>query len=403
VGKEQEITESKHPVFDKVLKFVGVVGEFGGSASDWASPADPGLAARSPQEITQWLQQRLTQVSEHEVATRRPLFGAELRACARAAIALREKDTPNAKAGDLRDERFRVLSRALSLALSRKVPSTVGIAAEMQAYAEDYPEERARYCTLLVDYLRALVSVATQVSHTYWTVAEPGGFESSREFVDALQSEGRVFLCERIKKVYDANRSHRGGAYAAIHLAKCYWYDVPEGRPKAAALIAKHKRTWEEDDELWETALALLGEVVRPITLKWFEVTDTGGGKWSVDDLKGKTTMLCFFWRAQRGLFQPTQHFASRGIQVIGVPLDEAIGEGAPFAAVADPRTTDIARLKKLFRLTSKTLPHSVLVTPTLEVLETRQRIAEYISTHFPEDEDGGEVPSPDEPNAPDR
>ncbi len=392
---EREATENGHPTFDKVLKFLWTVAEQGGAISAWSGPADPLLAGRSPDEVTQWLSDRLAQLEKHMVTTPQVLFGAELRACAYAGAALQQMDTPGAEAGDLQEDRFRVLSRTLSVAQRLRPASTVAIGLGIHAYGKDYPDDKSRYCALLVKYLHVVVAAATQMSPTVWTVAQPVGCDSRREFCSSVESEGRLFFFEQIKKVYEANAEHRGGAYAAIYLAQSYWYDVPDGRPEARALIAKHREAWEGDDELWEAALRALGEVVAPITLQqWFEVTDTTGRKWSVDDLKGKTTMLCFFHVYQ---FMPSDRFRKRNIQVIGIPLDKAVGQQAPFTAIADPKKSDVAKLRELFRVRFR-MPSSYLVTPALRVLETRQSITEYITEHFPEEPDGAEAPGRGEP-----
>jgi len=372
--------EGKHDGFDRVFETWRQVELVTGAGAPWRSPAARELLHRSPKEIATWLSRRLDQLR----GPKGPLSSAVLDAYGRAAVALREKDHLGKTSGKLCQERFRMLSTALSFAQRARTAPIGGMGLELLAFGKDYPDEKALYCVLMVHLFQTTSKTVIEFSGDYWTISHRGDTKGANKFRESIRKEAQAFLCGYMEKLYRANLDNDGQHLVAIHLAKCYSVYFPNAAPKALALVRKHRPVWEKNAGLRRIATREIHHLLGAKTLTWLTFVDTTGNKWTNASLKGKTSMLCFFWSGQTGAFDPGRKFAGGAISVIGFPLDKPVGLRRPFTVMADPTKTDIRRLKATFALGGKVLPYSVLITPTLDILWTREAIDAYMQKHFP-------------------
>lgn len=376
--------------FQEVLRFYLRMHQASGATSAWTAPAMPHLQAKSPQQLFQWLEGRMDQIDQKwsqrmgkvaEDAGAVALLGdrtkQKLDACGHVAAALRQQDRAPHDGANLFGERFRLLNRVLPLAAQAGM--TTGAGLELALLQQDYPDRKGELAFLTVRYARALKDTVLAFAKDYWELAEPDQFHNFVAFHKILEAEATEYFVKNTEAVYEGHTDDQAGDLAAIYLAEHYHYG-PTGRvADAKKLVEKHGENWKKDPELRRIALDKVEDLFQPIVLREFAATDTQGRKWSLDDLKGEATMVCFLRPQDLRLFAPNRRIADGKLNVVAIPVGGRLTLRRPFSAMIDPEATDIDRLKKRFRLQERQLPFTALIKPDLSVLTRWEAISHYL------------------------
>ena len=169
---------------------------------------------------------------------------------------------------------------------------------------------------------------------------------------------------------------------AAIYLAEYYWEDGDAGRKLADDFVEKYSRVWEANPDLSGRAGQLLGRVFSAITrLQDVTFVDTTGKRWTSEDFRGKNTLFVFFLPHGRQVLDEIGQAWHGKAQIVGVP----VGTGPLAPGKGQVVDRDRSNVEKLMtNLGARGVPSTVLVTPSLRVINNVDQIRECLNEHGP-------------------
>jgi len=338
----------------------------------WSAPEDALLTNCAPGDIRNWLETRERQLAGLEapntIATTIAFPASYLTELGRASVALSSRDRPPGQIPGVFELRVEVLRKSLEIMVKRGHGPVRRLREEISLLAEDYPD-KVDVDTLWVDYVRGLRSIVTENVDLYISIQRvqpPGEYKTFvLDQAKDMELRGLEKLCQR---------KDRPGlsSMAAMYLARHYWDRGGEKARTALQLITAHRTKWDTsvaDREIGDILTVCDG-------FEKFNFTDECGKYWTVADLTGKVTVVCFYSPGDEDLPSQYKQAVGDAAAVIAVPM--GLASNAPGDVVLPKRGSE-ARflLREAFHVVSA--PSVFLVTPRLEIVSGQVNVTRYI------------------------